>query len=387
MTLRSLVPALALIAFGLPCGLAAETANPARVPVSVAAEAPAPVVELAILLDTSSSMDGLIDQARARLWTIVNDLAKTTRNGAIPDLRVAVYEYGNSGLSSESNYIRQVIALSDDLDAVSEALFALNTNGGDEYCGAVIGRAMTDLKWTDGDHYRAIFIAGNEPFTQGPVPYAQTCKEAVSRGVVVNTIHCGNAEAGQSGMWADAARLADGTSLNIDQDRVEVAIAAPQDDRIRELNGELNKTYVAYGVAGEAKAERQMVQDENAMASAPSSFADRAAAKSSKLYSNSDWDLVDAVVDGEVNLAEMEEAALPQVMRGMSEDERKAYVAEQSKKRQNLQTELTELVGARERFVAEKRAESGEQADDTFGAAARSAIKVQLKERGYTVGE
>ena len=34
-----------------------------------------PVIELAILLDTSGSMQGLINQARTQLWTIVNELA------------------------------------------------------------------------------------------------------------------------------------------------------------------------------------------------------------------------------------------------------------------------------------------------------------------------
>ena len=30
---------------------------------------------LALLLDTSNSMDGLIDQAKSQLWKIVNELA------------------------------------------------------------------------------------------------------------------------------------------------------------------------------------------------------------------------------------------------------------------------------------------------------------------------
>ena len=38
---------------------------------------------------------------------------------------------------------------------------------------------------------RSIFIAGNEPFTQGPVNYAESCKAAITKGIIVNTIHCG----------------------------------------------------------------------------------------------------------------------------------------------------------------------------------------------------
>src|SRR3954471_19366582 len=98
-----------------------------------AAEAPAPqdkpLIQLALLLDTSNSMDGLIDQARSQLWTVVNHLAKTRKDGQTPRLEVALYEYGNDGLAADSGYVRQVLAFTEDLDSVSEKLFGLRTNG------------------------------------------------------------------------------------------------------------------------------------------------------------------------------------------------------------------------------------------------------------------
>ena len=42
---------------------------------SVKPAADQPVVQLAILLDTSNSMDGLIAQAKTQLWNIVNEFA------------------------------------------------------------------------------------------------------------------------------------------------------------------------------------------------------------------------------------------------------------------------------------------------------------------------
>src|SRR3979409_1073074 len=91
---------------------------------------PGALVQMAILLDTSNSMDGLIDQAKSQLWKIVNDLEYSTQNGVRPTLQVALYEYGNDGLSAEGNYIRQVSPFTIDLDVISEKLFALKTNGG-----------------------------------------------------------------------------------------------------------------------------------------------------------------------------------------------------------------------------------------------------------------
>src|SRR5690606_16450630 len=136
-------------------------------------------IELALLLDTSNSMDGLIHQAKSQLWKIVNELTSCRKGGHSPDLRVALYEYGNSGLPDDGGWVRQVLPLTDNLDDVSEKLFALKTNGGDEYCGRVIQAATDGLDWSDDDEdLKIIVIAGNEPFTQGNVDYKKACRAA-----------------------------------------------------------------------------------------------------------------------------------------------------------------------------------------------------------------
>jgi hypothetical protein len=104
-----------------------------------------PAIQMAILLDTSNSMDGLIDQARTQLWRIVNEFAAAKKGGVTPELDVALYEYGNNGLPAERGYIRQVLPFTTDLDRLSEELFALKTNGGEEYCGQVIAEATVGL--------------------------------------------------------------------------------------------------------------------------------------------------------------------------------------------------------------------------------------------------
>jgi hypothetical protein len=94
-----------------------------------------PLVQMAILLDTSGSMSGLIDQARAELWAIVNEFIFAKRGDMAPEVQVALYEYGKMSLPQEGGYIRRIVPFTTDLDKVSEELFALKTNGGDEYCG------------------------------------------------------------------------------------------------------------------------------------------------------------------------------------------------------------------------------------------------------------
>jgi len=110
-----------------------------------------PRIQVAILLDTSSSMNGLIDQTRNQLWSVINEFSVAKRNGQTPKLEVALFEYGNSGLSRESGYIRKLNHFTGELDLISEGLFSLQTNGGDEYCGMAVKTAVDSLQWSQSD--------------------------------------------------------------------------------------------------------------------------------------------------------------------------------------------------------------------------------------------
>ncbi|MEM9418421.1 MAG: vWA domain-containing protein [Planctomycetota bacterium] len=353
-----------------------------------------PAVDLAILLDTSNSMDGLIDQARSQLWTIVSQFAAAKKAGQTPHLRVALFEYGNTRLPATEGYLRQVVPLTDDLDVVSEELFALTTNGGDEYCGQVIDEAITRLDWSeDPNAYRTIFIAGNEPFTQGNVDPAEACKRAIEHGVIVNTIHCGSYDAGLQGQWNMGARVAEGEYLNIDQDRVVIDIESPHDRIIIELNAKLNETYLWYGDEAAGYGANQLAQDANASSVGLGVALERAKTKASSAYNNRGRDLVDSFgglpFGGEADaegLAELEEDALPEAMKEMDADERWVFVQENAEKRAELQTQIAEATAKREAFVAEERKRLSEAGGDaTLGDAVLQAIQKQLAAAGYEI--
>ena len=348
-------------------------------------------VDVALLLDTSNSMDGLIDQAKRQLWSIVNEFAAAEKAGQTPLLRVALFEYGNNDLPAAEGYIRQVVPLTDDLDALSEALFALTTNGGDEYCGQVIDEAITRLDWSpEPGGYKAIFIAGNEPFTQGTVNYKKVCKRAIEYGVIVNTIHCGDYQAGVDGSWRHGAKLAEGEYLNIDQDRAVVHIDCPQDEVIIKLNAQLNETYLWYGKDAAYYRSNQVQQDNNALALGESVAASRVATKAGRAYSNRGRDLVDSYKEDERVLEEAIDAELPEDMQRMSDAERKAHVEAMANKRAELQEQIRRLSAEREAYLAAERkrlAEAAGEQDATLGDAILTAIRVQLDESGFEVQE
>lgn len=344
-----------------------------------------PVIQLALLLDTSNSMDGLIDQARTRLWQIVNELARARHAGQCPRLEVALYEYGNSGLSRESGYIREVTGFTDDLDYLSAKLFALHTNGGNEYCGTVIDRALGGLVWSDRPNdLKLIFIAGNEPFSQGPISYRKAVRTAFARGITVNTIFCGPALEGIQTGWQDGALIAEGTYSSIDQNQAMPCIDAPQDRELARLNEALNRTYIAYGTEGESRAENQRAQDANTAAAAPSSLFGRIASKASTLYRNSTWDLVDAVKEEAVDLDELDEKELPKELRDLSPEERRRKVEAASAERADVQRQIQELAAERESYIATELAKNGGNAEAALDEAIVKSVRAQAGKKNYT---
>ena len=344
----------------------------------------APVVQIAILLDTSGSMEGLIEQAKGQLWKIVNEFINAKQNGKRPELEVALFEYGKDTLPAGTGYIRLIASLTNDLDKISEELFKLRTSGGDEYCGWVIKDAVERLAWSKSpDAFKAIFIAGNEPFTQGPVDYARSCKAAIEKGIIVNTIHCGGDGAGIQTKWRDGALLAEGKYMVIDQNQAVVHFEAPQDKEIARLGVELNKTYIAFGAAGHANLQRQSRQDANsASLASQGSSVQRALAKSSAFYCNSTWDLVDASKGTNFNLALLKAEELPVEMQKMTETERKTYVETKTQEREKIQEQINQLNAERTKYVAEKTKHTN--VTNTLDSVVLSTVREQATKRNYT---
>ncbi len=338
-------------------------------------------IMLALLLDTSNSMDGLINQAKSQLWKIVNELAAAKcGDGSRPNIKIALYEYGNDGLPSSEGYIRQVSGLTDDLDLISEKLFALSTNGGNEFCGQVIKTSLNQLNWSNSNaDLKMIFIAGNEPFTQGSVSYRLACSVAKEKGVVVNTIFCGQFDEGMHTNWKDGADLTGGSYMSIEQNRKTVYISTPYDSKIAECNDRLNKTYIYYGASGEQRKAAQEEQDVNAGSYGMSNKVERAVSKSTHAYKNSSWDLVDAAKDDESVIAAAPAEQLPEEMQGMSATQRKAYVSQKAKERKAIQDEIQELNNKRQEYIA-THTENGNE-ETMLDAAMIKAIRDKAKSK------
>lgn len=338
-------------------------------------------IKVALLLDTSNSMDGLIDQAKAQLWEIVNELSYAKCRNDRPKLQIALYEYGNDNLSSRDNYIRKILGFTEDLDDVSKELFSLTTNGGSEYCGAVIQESLNKLDWgNENDDLKMVFIAGNEPFNQGSINYKDVAMAAKEAGIVVNTIFCGDYKHGIDSYWKDGAQLTYGDYMAINQNQQTVYVPSPYDDVIIQLNIKLNNTYVPYGSRGEMKKAMQNEQDSNAEEYSKEYAVSRTVSKGSHLYTNSTWDLVDAEKERDFSYDKLKKDELPQELKGKSASEIKKYLEAKRNEREAIQNEIKELNEQRRKYISE----NSKQTDNGLENAMVQAIKKQAEKKNYT---
>jgi len=340
-------------------------------------------IDLVICLDTSGSMEALIDSARARLWDIVTSLSSAR---PMPELRVGLLTYGSPSRSTAAHgWVVRQTDLSSDLDSVYAKMMRFSTDGGDEFVGWALHDALTYMNWShDPRALKLVFVAGNESADQAKdvFDFRREAALARQRGIFVNAIYAGNRDVGVQERWAEVASCGGGSYTAIDMQCGTVQIETPQDKILIELNMKLNATYVPYGAEGHVGAARQAEQDLSAAGVGPASAASRVAAKGSALYQNTGWDLVDAVARGDKKVEEMKEAELPAPMQALPPSERAQFLKRKQSERAVLQKQIAEVSSERERILkdARVRASGGKVAldDDMVGA-----IREQAKQQGF----
>lgn len=342
-------------------------------------------IDLVVCLDVSGSMDGLIDSAKLRLWDIVNELARLKPT---PNLRVALYSYGHSTYPASHGWVRKEIDLTTDLDEVYAKLNALTINGGEEYVARVCKTALTDQRWSQSkDALRLIFVCGNEPVDQDrTVRLQDVAALANEQQVIINTIYCGSQGSSESDGWAAFAAKCGGKFATIDQNRAKSLpqIQTPYDKEILTRNEQLNGTYVTFGVDGQKGAQKQQLQDANAVANAPAAGLARAEAKAGAAYRNSSWDLVDKLKeDPKFDLSQLKPEELCDEMKKLKPEDRLAYVQKKSQEREKLKKEIGELSVKRQKHIEE---ELKKQPKDAAGQALDEALKIIIREQAIAKG-
>lgn len=380
MRFISLAAAFLTLSTSLAAAAAPSDELRANPPVALNATRP---VDLVIVLDTSGSMENLLDSARARVWDIVNELGRMTPQ---PELRVGLVSFGSPEVATEEDgFVAVRSDLTSDLDQLYGALMALSTNGGEEKVGYALQAAVERMSWSpDPEGLRLVFIAGNESADQGveQVDFRLVAEDARRADILINALYAGARETAVSEKWPEIARAGGGNFSAIDTSIDLAQIATPHDQELLRLNALLNETYLPYGESGEAGLANQRVQDNNATRLGVQSCSSRVVAKGSALYDNSGWDLVDAALKEEFQWSSLRESDLPEVLRPLTHEQRVAHVMGLRAEREKLQESIRETSDTRELFLRKLRKDTvdGMGLDEAL----RSSLIAQAGEKGFS---
>lgn len=330
-------------------------------------------VDVVFCVDRSGSMDRVIETAKRKIWTIVNEVAQQKPT---PILRIGLIGYGSADKDIK------FFPLSTDLDKVYENLSTFRCDmGGDEWVGWALQQAVERMEWSpERRSLKMIFMVGNETAMQGTEAnfYPKTAPLALKKDITVNAIYCGKPSPEEEKTWRELASLADGTYTQIDLSGGEVTIQTPMDKTLVELNQKLNGTYLPFGAHGAAGKEKQEDADRktSGVGAAPA-VAARAAAKANSVYNNAAWDLVDASKEKDFDLEKVKTEELPKEMQSMSAAERKAHLEKMQKEREAIQKDIAKANAERQKFIDAEMKKRNLSADASFDEAVRRTIQEQ----------
>lgn len=347
----------------------------------VAQTATKPRIEVLFALDTTSSMSGLIEGAKQKIWSIANRLVAAK---PAPELRIGLVAYRDRG----DAYVTQFHDLSDDIDAVYAHLREFRADGGDDMPESVnqaLHEAVGRPSWSpDRKVLKIVFLVGDCPphmDYRDDVKYPATCQAAVRKDILINTIQCGGV-AETTPIWQEIARLSEGTYMAIGQTGDMQVVATPMDAELARLNTEMGRTLVPYGTESKKRevAAKQAMAESVALA-APSVAADRLSFNASTRKAvQGGGDLLDDTRSGAVRLEALPKDQLPKEMQSMAPAERTTYLQRKETERTKVQSRINELTKQRQAFLdAEQKKHASK---DTFDRSVAEAIRLQAKRKG-----
>lgn len=337
--------------------------------------------EVVFILDTTSSMGGLIEGAKKKIWSIANDIVRAGKSGSV---KIGLVPYRDRG----DQYVTRIFDLSDDIDQVFVNLQGFKADGGGdgpESVNQALNEAVTRISWSDSPQVmRTIFLVGDYPphmDYQDDVKYPMSCKLAAGKNIVINTVQCGNYRP-TTLIWKEIASLCDGDYSAIEQSGGMVVVSTPYDSEIAAVTRKNNATIIPYGSAAQQAAVKS-----KAMSSDKAEKSILAARSSYNLYISKEdaaapavsgrGDLVNDAKDADF-LKKLDRKELPAELKDQSEAQILETVQARQKERAGYNQQLAELNKKRAEYLRKAAAEKP-VLEDSFDAQVRKSITRQLE--------
>jgi len=251
------------------------------------------------------------------------------------------------------------------------------------------------MSWSEtgqDDAYKVIFVVGDAPAHmdyKDDVKFSESILLAKQKGILVNTIQCGN-DRNTLAQWQSMASLGQGAFFKVAQNGGAVAIKTPYDEQMANLSKDLDGTRLYYGSAELREKKKRKVAATKKMHSG-ASFASRARramfneSKSGKTNAIGGNELVDDISAGRVDLSKMDVKKLPKPMQSMSLEQQKMLVSENAQKRSTLKKNIRALAEKRSVYIKKEMTRRG-GAKDSLDNKLIGTLRNQAKAKGLDYG-
>lgn len=344
-----------------------------------------PKIEIVFVLDTTSSMEGLLSAAKEKIWSIASTMASAQ---PAPEIKIGLVAFRDRG----DQYITQVADLNSDLDYIYTNLMRYRAEGGGDMPESVnqaLYDAVHHISWSsDSDTYKVIFLVGDAPPHMdypNEMKFPDIIRSAQQKNIIINTIQCGQQQATRP-YWQQIAQLGKGDFLHVNQQGNAIAIATPYDEELAALSSELDDTRHYYGSAEQKAASKEKVaaaeklREDASIASRARRALFNATESGQKNFIGAN-DIIEDLRQGRVELESLTEESLPASIQAIAPEERPSFIQKTKDKRNEITASIQQLAKKRQDYIKEEL-KNIPDVQTSLDNQIFETIKQQAKEKG-----
>jgi hypothetical protein len=348
----------------------------------------APQIEIVFCLDATSSMSGLIQTAKEKIWDIVTSL---TQASPAPEIKLGMVFYRDRG----DAFVTKTYPLTKDIDGTYSELLRIQAEGGGdapESVNQALHEAVTQMNWSSRQNvYQTIFLVGDCPPHMDYANdngYPATCRKAKESHIRINTLKLGTGCQDAIAHFEAIAEATGGEYLQLDQQAKDVVIATPFDDSINVYSYNIDHSKIYYGTASEQT--EMITRQAKSLAfykeASVSSNSDRASFNMSGSGADN-WygrqELINDLNTGKVKLEAIAPSSLPKALQELDKEALKAEIQKTVAKRDGDIANMKRLLLAREVFLQQAKKAAGKE--DSFSGKVFKIIKKQAATQGVVI--
>ena len=344
-------------------------------------------MEIVFVLDATGSMGGMIANAKNKIWAIANTLAQSEPK---PEISFGLVHFRDRG----DSYVTRRTMLTTDLDKFYYDLMHVQAGGGGdtpESVNQALAEAIHQFQWDPSPHtFKSVFLLGDSPphMNYNDIKYPQSCKVAIQKDIIINTILCGHNGSTEQ-VWREIAAATQGDFIRLSSSGSRLAVSTPYDKLISEKARLLDATRMYYGTVAEQSAgqERQAMAEAIQLNSSEEETARRAVYNVTTISGKKNFvgknEILSDFESNAIDIEEMDEDELPGELASIDREERESYLLQRIAERKDLEDEIKELNNKRKEYLDKELDSRSEEVKGSFNYKVFDALKKQTEKKGF----